>query len=43
MGDDYTLRDELLSDEKKKFVHKANHGSLSDDELYVPLISPAKN
>ena len=38
MGDDYTLRDELLSDEKKKTPHKANHGSLSDEELYVPLI-----
>ncbi len=40
MGDDYTLRDELLSDEKKKFIHKANHGSLSSEELYVPLICP---
>jgi hypothetical protein len=38
MEDDYTLRDELLSDEKKKAPHKANHGSLSDEELYVPLI-----
>lgn len=38
MGDDYTLRDQLFSEEKNKAAHVANHGSLSDEELYVPLI-----
>jgi len=36
MKDNYTIRDRILSQEVKK--HIGNHGGVSEDEMFVPLI-----
>ena len=36
MKDNYVLRDQLIGETRHELI--GNHGGLSDDELFVPLI-----
>ena len=36
MKENYVFRDELISETRHELI--GNHGALSDDELFVPLI-----